>query len=298
MDYVLCCVCSVLLSFVPCYDQHALDTPITNADIQNFVQAVVPGNIEVIDLTNNDTVQDQQVTCVSDSASLHDTQVDPDHAQVDPYHVLAGGEITQVDDPIRSGDIQGDPAGEDGDNKGRILRDVPSSNGGHRHFFWASSQAVADMKVLFSATDIPFKPSSKKKDMKADYRLLHDIVAKSLSAKVGSFDVTTTERFDMMVTISVGLKINWGHVLFKTLVSMFYSPGKQSPGYVVHISILLEKLVKVDLGESVALHPLKMLNKKFVLTYLKKNQGSPQAGEVSKISGDKAEAAAEPKNSM
>ncbi|KZV20875.1 hypothetical protein F511_25965 [Dorcoceras hygrometricum] len=151
------------------------------------------------------------------------------------------------------------------------------------------------MKVLFSATDIPFKPSNKKKDTKVEYRLLHDIVAKSLSAKAGSFYVMTTKLFYMMVTISARMKINWGHVLFKTLVSMVSSPGKQSPGYAVQISILLEKLVKVDLGESVALHPLKVLNNKLVLYYLKKNQGSPHAGEVSKISGDKAEALAEPK---
>ncbi|KZV32144.1 hypothetical protein F511_10848 [Dorcoceras hygrometricum] len=46
---------------------------------------------------------------------------------------------------------------------------------------------------------------------------------------------------------------------------------------------------------SVALHPLKVLNNKFVLYYLKKNQGSPHAGEVRKISGDKAEALSESK---
>ncbi|KZV50366.1 Retinol dehydrogenase [Dorcoceras hygrometricum] len=87
-------------------------------------------------------------------------------------------------------------------------------------------------------------PSNKKKDMKVDYRLLHDVVAKSLSAK-----------------------FPW-----------FSSPGKQSPGYAVQLSILLEKLVKADLGESVALHPMKVLNKKSVLTYMEKNQAAPQAG--------------------
>ncbi|KZV37028.1 hypothetical protein F511_11974 [Dorcoceras hygrometricum] len=103
--------------------------------------------------------------------------------------------------------------------------------------------------------------------MEVEYGLLHDIVVKSLSAKAGSFDVVTTKRFEMM----------------------------QSPGYAVQLSILLEKLVKAYLGEFVALHPLKVLNNKSVLTYMKKKQAAPQAGEVSKISGDKAEAAAEPK---
>ncbi|KZV30932.1 hypothetical protein F511_24612 [Dorcoceras hygrometricum] len=75
------------------------------------------------------------------------------------------------------------------------------------------------------------------------YRLLHDIVAKSLSVKADSFDVVMTENFEMMVTISAGLKVNWGHILFQTLDSMVYA-CKQSQGYVVPLSILLEKLVK------------------------------------------------------
>ncbi|KZV17688.1 hypothetical protein F511_20637 [Dorcoceras hygrometricum] len=45
---------------------------------------------------------------------------------------------------------------------------------------------------------------------------------------------------------------------------------------------------KADLGEFVALHPLKVLNNKSVLTYMKKNQAAPQGGEGSKTSGDKA----------
>ncbi|KZV38803.1 hypothetical protein F511_22121 [Dorcoceras hygrometricum] len=48
------------------------------------------------------------------------------------------------------------------------------------------AKEVADMKALFSTTEVPFMPSSKKKDMKVEYRLLHDIEAKSLSAKAGS----------------------------------------------------------------------------------------------------------------
>ncbi|KZV30456.1 hypothetical protein F511_23381 [Dorcoceras hygrometricum] len=93
--------------------------------------------------------------------------------------------------------------------------------------------------------------------------------------------------------ISAGLKINWAHVLFRTLVAMVTSPAKQSQGYAVQLSILLEKLVKADLGESVALHPLKVLNTKPVLTYLKKNQAAPKSGDASKASGDKADAPAE-----
>ncbi|KZV27089.1 hypothetical protein F511_36089 [Dorcoceras hygrometricum] len=47
------------LTRIQAAEQHALETPITNADVQNVAQADVPGNIEVIDFTN---VQDQQIT--------------------------------------------------------------------------------------------------------------------------------------------------------------------------------------------------------------------------------------------
>ncbi|KZV27624.1 hypothetical protein F511_24683 [Dorcoceras hygrometricum] len=67
--------------------------------------------------------------------------------------------------------------------------------------------------------------------------------------------------------------------------------------YAVQLSILLEKLVKADLGESVALHPLRALNTKSVLTYLKKNQASvPTATDGSKSSGDKEVSAEQKKN--
>ncbi|KZV40210.1 hypothetical protein F511_39251 [Dorcoceras hygrometricum] len=153
---------------------------------------------------------------------------------------------------------------------------------------------VITQVVFAEAFHLPTE-GHKKKDMKVEYRLLHYIVAKSLSAKAGSFDVVTTERFDMMVAISIGLKVNWTHVLFRTLVAMVSSHGNQSQGFSVQLSILLEKLVKADLGESMALHPLKVLNTKLVHTYLKKNQDAPTSGEESKASGDKAVEAAKPK---
>ncbi|KZV30933.1 hypothetical protein F511_24613, partial [Dorcoceras hygrometricum] len=117
------------------------------------------------------------------------------------------------------------------------------------------AKAVAEMKMFLSATGVSFRPPNKKKDMKVECRLLHDIVAKSLSAKAGSFYVVMTKKFEMMVAISAELKVNWGHILFQTLVSMVYIPGKKS-----HV----------------------------VLIYMKKNQAAPQAGEARKLSGDTA----------
>ncbi|KZV25466.1 hypothetical protein F511_16570 [Dorcoceras hygrometricum] len=111
------------------------------------------------------------------------------------------------------------------------------------------AQSVAEMRMRFSGTDVPFRAPNKKKEMKVEYRLLHEIMEKAMCAKAGSFDVVTSEKFDLMVAISA-----------------------------VHMSVLLEKLVKAYLRESVKLHPLKLLNHKS-LTYMKKNLAVGPFGE-------------------
>ncbi|KZV40672.1 hypothetical protein F511_32382 [Dorcoceras hygrometricum] len=57
-----------------------------------------------------------------------------------------------------------------------------------------SAKEVAEMKMAFSCTGVPFRPPNKKMDMKVEYRLLHDIMAKALCVKAGSFDVVTSEK--------------------------------------------------------------------------------------------------------
>ncbi|KZV47390.1 hypothetical protein F511_07804 [Dorcoceras hygrometricum] len=85
----------------------------------------------------------------------------------------------------------------------------------------------------------------------------------------------------------LGARLN----ILATVVSM---AGKQSCGYDVQLSLLLEKLVKMDLGESVALHLLKVLNTNSVHTYKLKTQASaPKVGGEKKRTGDRAEAAPE-----
>ncbi|KZV20850.1 hypothetical protein F511_40600 [Dorcoceras hygrometricum] len=102
----------------------------------------------------------------------------------------------------------------------------------------------------------PSQPPNKNKDLKVEYRLLHDIVAKSLCTKAGSFDVVMSEKLEMMVAIIRRFEVFSGEA------------GEGRP------------------GESVALHPFKVLNHRSVLTYMKKNQAVPKAGEASKKSGD------------
>ncbi|KZV29271.1 hypothetical protein F511_23556 [Dorcoceras hygrometricum] len=139
-------------------------------------------------------------------------------------------------------------------------------------------ETEVEMRKMFSGSDVPFTAPNKKKEMKMEYRLLHYIVAKALCAKAGSFDMVTSENFDMMVAITARLKVNWAQVLFQVLVTMVTNPNRQSQGFVVQVSVFLERLVKADLGESVKLHPQSVLNNKSVHTYIKKNLNVVPAG--------------------
>ncbi|KZV31473.1 hypothetical protein F511_28359 [Dorcoceras hygrometricum] len=116
---------------------------------------------------------------------------------------------------------------------------------------------IVEMQHRFSATEVPFKISGKKREMHFEYRLLHDIVAKSLCAKAGSFDPVTCEKFEFMTAISAGISVNWDRIMFQRLLGMVQNSKKQSRGYTVPISILLTTLVQADLGESVKLHSKK-----------------------------------------
>ncbi|KZV45144.1 hypothetical protein F511_25306 [Dorcoceras hygrometricum] len=86
------------------------------------------------------------------------------------------------------------------------------------------SKTMAEMRLKFSGTDVPFRTPNNKNEIKMEYRLLHDIVAKALCAKAGSFDVVMCEKFDLVVANSAGLKVNWSQVPFQTLVAMVNTP--------------------------------------------------------------------------
>ncbi|KZV17012.1 hypothetical protein F511_27876 [Dorcoceras hygrometricum] len=144
------------------------------------------------------------------------------------------------------------------------------------------------MRSRFSGSEVPFHAPSKNKGMKMEYRLLHDIVSKALCAKDGSFDMVTSEKFDLMVAISAGLKVNWAQILFNTLLAMVNNPSSQSQGYAVQISILLGTLVKANLGESVNLQPHKVVTGKSMANYIKKNLNVTPAGDSSKQTEDTA----------
>ncbi|KZV35019.1 hypothetical protein F511_19766 [Dorcoceras hygrometricum] len=153
---------------------------------------------------------------------------------------------------------------------------------GMTSFLDIPNQTVVEMRGRFSGSEVPFREPIKNKEMIMKFRLLHDIVAKEFCAKAGSFDTVNTEKFDLMVAITAGLKVNWAQVLFQVLVAMVNNPTRESQGFAVQLSVLLERLVKAELGESVKLHPQKVLTNKSVHTYIKKNLDVRPGSESSK----------------
>ncbi|KZV58180.1 hypothetical protein F511_35901 [Dorcoceras hygrometricum] len=66
---------------------------------------------------------------------------------------------------------------------------------------------VYDAMSIFSKSGEPISTYGKKRLMKNEFRLLNDILAKSITVKAGSFDAVTNERFLMMTAIHFGIKV-------------------------------------------------------------------------------------------
>ncbi|KZV54617.1 hypothetical protein F511_02651 [Dorcoceras hygrometricum] len=127
---------------------------------------------------------------------------------------------------------------------------------------------IFDARTEFSFTGEQLTTSCKKRELKIEYRLLSDIVAKSITVKAGSFDFVTHERFMMMTAIFGGVSINWGIFLFKIFKDMVTPETRQDRGYVVHIYILLKNIPNLELGEYEEFPPLKILTAKTVGRYI------------------------------
>ncbi|KZV42683.1 hypothetical protein F511_15890 [Dorcoceras hygrometricum] len=124
----------------------------------------------------------------------------------------------------------------------------------------------------FSASGELIKTSFKKKEMKVVFRMLNDILAKTDTAKAGSFDAVTHERFLLMAAIHGGVKINWSKLLFDILKTMVTKSSKQVKGFAAQICVLLKSTPELTLGESKTFPPLKILTVKTVGTYIAKNK--------------------------
>ncbi|KZV52958.1 hypothetical protein F511_16662 [Dorcoceras hygrometricum] len=77
-----------------------------------------------------------------------------------------------------------------------------------------------EARTMFSKSEKHVQYSCKKRLLKYEFRLLNDILAKSITVKAGSFDAVTHERFFMITAIHFGVKINWSKILFEVLKEM------------------------------------------------------------------------------
>ncbi|KZV27887.1 hypothetical protein F511_26223 [Dorcoceras hygrometricum] len=127
---------------------------------------------------------------------------------------------------------------------------------------------IFDARTEFSFAGEQLTTSCKKRELKIEYRLLNDILAKSITVKAGSFDAVTHERFLMMTAIFGGVLVNWGRLLFKIFKDMVTPESRQATGYAVQICVLLKKIPNLELGDSEEFPPLKILTVRTVGRYI------------------------------
>ncbi|KZV57818.1 hypothetical protein F511_24957 [Dorcoceras hygrometricum] len=87
-----------------------------------------------------------------------------------------------------------------------------------------------------------------KKELKIEYRLLHDILAKTIYVKAGSFDAVTRDRFMLMTAIT------------------------QAKGFAIQIGVVLSNIPGLELGEPRAFPPPRVLNEKTVHRFVHINE--------------------------
>ncbi|KZV37736.1 hypothetical protein F511_31793 [Dorcoceras hygrometricum] len=135
---------------------------------------------------------------------------------------------------------------------------------------------------LFSASEKEVSVSCLKKEVKMQYRLLSDILAKSLFFKAGSFDAMTRDRFLLMTAITFDVKVNWGNILFGVLKEMVTPDSRQAKGYAIQICALLKNISGLELGESKAFPAPRILNEKTVHCIVSVNEtvGVEEVGDA------------------
>ncbi|KZV34474.1 dystroglycan-like [Dorcoceras hygrometricum] len=118
-----------------------------------------------------------------------------------------------------------------------------------------SKDKVFDARSIVSMSGEPVSLSGKKSQMKIEYRLLCDIMAKSISVKAGSFNAITVEKFSLLSAVVCGVRMNWASVLFNILKKMVTTGSKQGKGFAVQISLLLENIQTFIWANRQSFHP-------------------------------------------
>ncbi|KZV40488.1 hypothetical protein F511_23825 [Dorcoceras hygrometricum] len=88
---------------------------------------------------------------------------------------------------------------------------------------------IKEARKAFSASGEPIKTSCKKKEMKVEFILLNDILAKAVTAKAGSFDVVTHKRYLLMATIHGAAKRRPAPVVEPVVKKQRTTVGRAAP---------------------------------------------------------------------
>ncbi|KZV54707.1 dystroglycan-like [Dorcoceras hygrometricum] len=127
---------------------------------------------------------------------------------------------------------------------------------------------IFDARSIVSLSGEPVSLSGGKNQMKIEFRLLCDIMAKAIFVKAGSFNAITVEKFSLITAIVCGVRMNWAKILFNILKKMVTPGSKQAKGFAVQISLLLESFHNLELGESSEFPSSKILTDKTIQRYI------------------------------
>ncbi|KZV20347.1 hypothetical protein F511_41984 [Dorcoceras hygrometricum] len=130
---------------------------------------------------------------------------------------------------------------------------------------------VFDARSIVSLSGEPISLSGRKNQMKFEFRLLCDIMAKAFSVKAGSFNAITVEKFSLVTAVVCRIRMNWAKFLFSILKKMVTSGSKQAKGFAIQISLLLATIPSLELGESSEFPASKILSKKTVHRFVSIN---------------------------
>ncbi|KZV35474.1 hypothetical protein F511_30464 [Dorcoceras hygrometricum] len=131
--------------------------------------------------------------------------------------------------------------------------------------------AIFDARSIVSLSGEPVSLSGRKNQMKFEFRLLCDIMAKAISVKVGSFNAITVEKFSLLTTVVCSVRMNWAKILFSILKKMVTPGSKQAKGFAIQISLLLVNIPNLELGVSSEFPASKILTKKTVHRFVSIN---------------------------
>ncbi|KZV16772.1 hypothetical protein F511_37295 [Dorcoceras hygrometricum] len=107
----------------------------------------------------------------------------------------------------------------------------------------------------------------------------------SLTVKAGSFNAITVEKFAMVTAVVCEVKVNWSSVFFTILKKMVTEGTRQAKGFAIQISLLLENVPNLELGESSKFPSSKMLTETTIHRYIVLNDkaGAQEAADAPQV---------------